>query len=189
MAGRIEGPPRGLLLRPSSTRFGCVSAEVSRRFLPHLRISLSENDLVKELPLFPCLWWSVGIGMVRALSPVSFVEACHCPFISSQPKFETETLFVLQATMHPPSTAFGTPLLKAAVVASVDAYPRPAGAPIRGFGGVSQGSVPLVELISSVKATLDPLVGKPLSVTAIVDIMNKVGAPEWKDSLDSSRRA
>ncbi|CAM9251274.1 unnamed protein product [Laminaria digitata] len=52
---------------------------------------------------------------------------------------------------------------------------RPAGAPIRGFGGVSQGSAPLVELMASVKASLDPLVGKPLSVTAIVDIMNKVG--------------
>ncbi|CAN0292085.1 unnamed protein product [Ectocarpus sp. 6 AP-2014] len=52
---------------------------------------------------------------------------------------------------------------------------RPAGAPIRGFGGVSQGSAPLVELMTSVKATLDPLIGKPLSVTAIVDLMNKVG--------------
>ncbi|CAN0319627.1 unnamed protein product [Ectocarpus sp. 6 AP-2014] len=52
---------------------------------------------------------------------------------------------------------------------------RPAGAPIRGFGGVSQGSAPLVELMASVKATLDPLIGKPLSVTAIVDLMNKVG--------------
>lgn len=39
--------------------------------------------------------------------------------------------------------------------------------------------MPLVELMSSVKATLDPLVGKPLSVTAIVDIMNKVRAPKW----------
>ncbi len=39
--------------------------------------------------------------------------------------------------------------------------------------------MPLIELMSSIKATLDPLVGKPLSVTAIVDIMNKVGAPAW----------
>lgn len=28
--------------------------------------------------------------------------------------------------------------------------------------------------MESVKATLDPLIGKPLTVTAIVDIMNKV---------------
>lgn len=28
--------------------------------------------------------------------------------------------------------------------------------------------------MASVKATLDPLIGKPLSVTAIVDVMNKV---------------
>ncbi|CAM9110639.1 unnamed protein product [Hapterophycus canaliculatus] len=52
---------------------------------------------------------------------------------------------------------------------------RPAGAPIRGFGGVSQGSAPLIELMASVRATLDPLIGKALSVTAIVDIMNMVG--------------
>lgn len=51
---------------------------------------------------------------------------------------------------------------------------RAAGTPIRGFGGVSQGSAPLVELISNIKATLKPLVGTALSVTAIVDIMNKV---------------
>lgn len=56
-------------------------------------------------------------------------------------------------------------------------FRRPSGAPIRGFGGVSQGSAPLVELMASVKASLDPLVGKPLSVTAIVDIMNKVRQP------------
>lgn len=56
-------------------------------------------------------------------------------------------------------------------------FRRPAGAPIRGFGGVSQGSAPLVELMASVKASLDPLVGKPLSATAIVDIMNKVRQP------------
>lgn len=31
--------------------------------------------------------------------------------------------------------------------------------------------------MASVKASLDPLVGKPLSVTAIVDIMNKVRQP------------
>ncbi|CAN0180695.1 unnamed protein product, partial [Discosporangium mesarthrocarpum] len=52
---------------------------------------------------------------------------------------------------------------------------RPAGTPIRGFGGVSQGPGPLADLIQSIQETLDPLVGKPLSVTAIVDIMNKVG--------------
>lgn len=39
---------------------------------------------------------------------------------------------------------------------------------------MSQGSAPLIELMAGVKASLDPLVGMPLSVTAIVDIMNKV---------------
>lgn len=35
----------------------------------------------------------------------------------------------------------------------------------------------MAELMVGVKASLDPLVGKPLSVTAIVDIMNKVRQP------------
>lgn len=44
--------------------------------------------------------------------------------------------------------------------------------------------------MASVKATLDPLIGKPLSVTAIVDIMNKVcqqSVPAKSTYLNSSR--
>ncbi|KAG5190924.1 hypothetical protein JKP88DRAFT_271370 [Tribonema minus] len=52
---------------------------------------------------------------------------------------------------------------------------RPAGAPIRGFGGVSQGAAPLITLHADVIETLRPLVGRSLTVTAIVDIMNKIG--------------
>ena len=52
---------------------------------------------------------------------------------------------------------------------------RPEGAPIRGFGGVSSGSAPLCALHDSVRAVLDGLDGRPLSVTAIVDIMNLIG--------------
>lgn len=47
--------------------------------------------------------------------------------------------------------------------------------PLQGFGGVSQGSGPLIKLLANVSAILKPLIGQPLSVTAIVDIMNKVG--------------
>lgn len=58
---------------------------------------------------------------------------------------------------------------------------RPAGTPIRGFGGVSQGSAPLVQLMADVRASLDPLIGQPLTVTAIVDIMNKVKLADRAD--------
>eukprot|EP00611_Tribonema_gayanum_P006536 TRINITY_DN157_c1_g1_i9.p1 TRINITY_DN157_c1_g1~~TRINITY_DN157_c1_g1_i9.p1 ORF type:complete len:795 (-),score=255.79 TRINITY_DN157_c1_g1_i9:636-3020(-) len=52
---------------------------------------------------------------------------------------------------------------------------RPAGSPIRGFGGVSQGPAPLLELHRDVMETLEPLAGRDLTVTAIVDVMNKIG--------------
>lgn len=52
---------------------------------------------------------------------------------------------------------------------------RPAGAPIRGFGGTSQGPDILRELHQAVSETLDALIGKPITVTVIVDIMNLIG--------------
>lgn len=52
---------------------------------------------------------------------------------------------------------------------------RPAGSPIKGFGGTSQGHKPLQALHDSVIQVLQPLVGKPITATAIVDIMNLVG--------------
>ncbi|CAN0256468.1 unnamed protein product, partial [Phaeothamnion confervicola] len=52
---------------------------------------------------------------------------------------------------------------------------RPAGAPIRGFGGVSQGAEPLEELHVAVGDILEAAVGAPLTVTALVDIMNLIG--------------
>ena len=52
---------------------------------------------------------------------------------------------------------------------------RPAGTPIRGFGGVASGSASLEMLHDSVRQILEPLSGKALSTTAIVDIMNVIG--------------
>ena len=52
---------------------------------------------------------------------------------------------------------------------------RPAGMPIRGFGGVSQGGEILKELHGEIEEVLSPLVGERVSVTAIVDIMNLIG--------------
>ena len=52
---------------------------------------------------------------------------------------------------------------------------REAGAPIKGFGGVSSGYKPLEEVHNSVREVLDKNIGEPISVTTIVDIMNLIG--------------
>lgn len=52
---------------------------------------------------------------------------------------------------------------------------RPAGAPIRGFGGVASGPDPLKELVYSITETLQPLHGSTITASAIVDICNLIG--------------
>lgn len=52
---------------------------------------------------------------------------------------------------------------------------RPAGSPIKGFGGVSAGYKPLAELHDDVRKVLDEHVGKSLTSRGIVDIMNMIG--------------
>jgi ribonucleoside-triphosphate reductase len=52
---------------------------------------------------------------------------------------------------------------------------RPRGSPIKGFGGTASGPDVLKRLHEDVDKTLTPLAGKPITVTAIVDIMNQIG--------------
>lgn len=52
---------------------------------------------------------------------------------------------------------------------------RQAGQPIKGFGGVSAGPEPLRELHEVIRSKLDKDIGKPISITNIVDIMNLIG--------------
>lgn len=52
---------------------------------------------------------------------------------------------------------------------------RPYGAPIKTFGGVASGHEPLKRLHNAIRETLEPLIGKPITETAIVDIMNHIG--------------
>jgi len=52
---------------------------------------------------------------------------------------------------------------------------RPAGVPIKGFGGESSGAEPLKALHDDVRRILDVEIGSPISITAIVDIMNLIG--------------
>lgn len=52
---------------------------------------------------------------------------------------------------------------------------RPAGEPIRGFGGTSSGFYPLKRGHESIKELLDTLDGKEITSVAITDIMNFIG--------------
>ena len=52
---------------------------------------------------------------------------------------------------------------------------RPAGVPIKGFGGVSSGPEPLEEVHQDIRKVLDKNSGEPITVTTIVDIMNLIG--------------
>lgn len=52
---------------------------------------------------------------------------------------------------------------------------RPYGTPIKTFGGVASGHEPLKTLHENIVKTLEPLIGKPITETAIVDIMNHIG--------------
>ena len=52
---------------------------------------------------------------------------------------------------------------------------RPAGAPIKGFGGVSSGHEPLEEIHEEIRKVLNRNVENPITTTTIVDIMNLIG--------------
>lgn len=52
---------------------------------------------------------------------------------------------------------------------------RPAGVPIKGFGGISSGPAPLEKLHNQVREILDDNSGKHISITIIADIMNMIG--------------
>ncbi|MFO8018220.1 MAG: fused protease/ribonucleoside-triphosphate reductase [Promethearchaeia archaeon] len=52
---------------------------------------------------------------------------------------------------------------------------RPAGAPIRGFGGIASGPDPLEEMLNDVQALLEKRIGDPIKSVDIVDIMNYIG--------------
>ena len=52
---------------------------------------------------------------------------------------------------------------------------RGAGEPIKGFGGVSSGYEPLLEVHEDIRKVLDENAGEPITVTTIVDIMNLIG--------------
>jgi adenosylcobalamin-dependent ribonucleoside-triphosphate reductase len=52
---------------------------------------------------------------------------------------------------------------------------RPAGSLLKGFGGVAAGPEPLKRCVADIQRILDPLVGKPITSTAIVDLMNVIG--------------
>jgi ribonucleotide reductase alpha subunit len=65
---------------------------------------------------------------------------------------------------------------KATLPASIDySKVRPYGSAINGFGGTASGPDPLVMLIKEVQRILNPLVGRPITSEAIVDICDLIG--------------
>jgi ribonucleoside-triphosphate reductase len=54
---------------------------------------------------------------------------------------------------------------------------RPAGVPIKGFGGVSSGPESLRLLHDHIRATLDPLVGRSMTVYIYIYIYKVVRLP------------
>ena len=52
---------------------------------------------------------------------------------------------------------------------------RPAGVPIRGFGGIASGPEPLKQMLKDVQGILNSRIGQKISSLDIVDIMNLIG--------------
>jgi len=52
---------------------------------------------------------------------------------------------------------------------------RPAGTPIRGFGGIASGPKPLKEMLEDIQKILEAHIGQMITSVDIVDIMNHVG--------------
>ena len=52
---------------------------------------------------------------------------------------------------------------------------RKEGEPIKGFGGLSSGPQPLIDLHKNIRKTLDKDINNPLTITSIVDLMNHIG--------------
>lgn len=52
---------------------------------------------------------------------------------------------------------------------------RPAGVPLKGFGGISSGSEALVRMHNQIKQVLNTAAGKMMSITDIADVMNMIG--------------
>lgn len=52
---------------------------------------------------------------------------------------------------------------------------RAKGEPIKGFGGIASGPEPLRELLHSISKQFENRIGKTITITDIVDIMNKIG--------------
>ncbi len=52
---------------------------------------------------------------------------------------------------------------------------RPAGEPIRGFGGIASGPEPLKQMLKDIQNILEPRIGQPITSLDILDIMNHIG--------------
>jgi ribonucleoside-triphosphate reductase (thioredoxin) len=118
----------------------------------------------------------VGVGFdtvgantltIRTLSPPSTASS-SLSVEDSREGWVQSLRVLLDAYLNPQSTQTAIPRFHYHLI-------RPAGVPIKGFGGTSQGPGILREMHESISSLLQASSGQPISVTNIVDIMNLIG--------------
>ncbi|KAH7470670.1 hypothetical protein KRP22_001330 [Phytophthora ramorum] len=112
----------------------------------------------------------VGVGFDTKGAGKVLVQGCDetktnvCVIPDSREGWVESVKVLLEAHfLHQPALRFDYSLI------------RPAGAPIKGFGGISSGAGSLTALHEAIESILKPLAGKPLTARGIVDIMNQMG--------------
>jgi ribonucleoside-triphosphate reductase (thioredoxin) len=119
----------------------------------------------------------VGVGFdtlgantltIRCLSPSSSNASVTLTVADSREGWVESLRVLLDAHLNPESKQTAIPKFNYHLI-------RPAGVPIKGFGGTSQGPSILREMHETISTLLQVCSGQPISVTNIVDIMNLIG--------------
>lgn len=103
-----------------------------------------------------------GAGKIKIVGPTSEIE--HWDITDDREGWVESVVKLLDSYFFGGKTQeFGYQLI------------RGDGEPIKGFGGVSSGPQPLIDLHGKIRVILDSAIGSNISVTNIVDIMNLIG--------------
>jgi adenosylcobalamin-dependent ribonucleoside-triphosphate reductase len=104
----------------------------------------------------------LGADKLKVQKPIS--DAFNYPIADSREGWIVSVKMVLQA------------YFEGKVLPNFDySLIRPAGRPIKSFGGESAGPKPLMELHENIRNLLDERIGKKLTATDITDLMNFIG--------------
>lgn len=105
---------------------------------------------------------TLGAGIITLRAPKSIMEHMVIPD-SREGWVESVNRLLRSYAKGGPTLTFDYSLI------------RPAGLPIKGFGGVASGPEPLMRLHENLRELLGASVSKPVSKRLIVDIMNMIG--------------